>query len=85
MSNVYVFLNSQTCISSRLHAGGVVFEIRPATGADALFHHLADDCGLQYYLTFAYGRRPTKLTVPDQKALNRKLARAVRKAIANAG
>ena len=74
---------SQPCSLLSSYAGGVVFEIRPATGADALFHHLADDCGLHSYLTFAYGRRPTKLTVPDQKTLNRKLARAVRKATAN--
>ncbi|GJP32326.1 hypothetical protein CLOM_g16907 [Closterium sp. NIES-68] len=70
--------------------GGAVLEIRPRRDGEAIFHQLADACGLAYYLTLAEGRAGPmgrtaagKPSVRDPKQVHRLLAMVAKKALAN--
>lgn len=68
-------------------ARGAVLEVRQIEDPDPTFHHLADACHLDYYLTFsdgrkADGRKGGKPKVKDLKVVNKlieKVARRIRK------
>ncbi|CAI5516357.1 unnamed protein product [Closterium sp. Naga37s-1] len=70
--------------------GGAVLEIRPRRDGEAIFHQLADACGLAYYLTLADGRAGPmgrtgagKPSVRDPRQVHRLLAMVAKKALAN--